>query len=554
MAFAVTPLTRKPSTCSGRSIADCGDLSNTPMDASGSRILRGLPRANDGTIVFNPLAPLQKFSDEGLSIEVSGLPEVLALNEPTPAQVRNALAIADEVRKSAVELFAPGAIALTPQQKIERDILVSRLGSLKMAKAADDDTRCAKEIPLGFPGAFYDHIIHTLLICPAVAKTNAAAIARTIAHELGHVISPCYTMRPAYSVDPKKANSESLKSCLLPSDFVSEEGDGSDTPKLHPLRRLVSGDVTLMIVPPGEETTTAMIGCGILSPIGNSNAQSRSILGETQSCIERLNRTRYTMELERDTQTIESMEQKSHSSAVAKAKLISPEQCHSRTMEHFADSFGARLTGRYAKKKRWSSAMTRSAFLEFVGYSCHGMNGHQDDFSYPPFTTRLQVFTNDREIASRLKCETSPRDPLLCPLEISFGATPSRNRSTTSAAGRGPASEPGDSVELCWGQRKSRCYHLADRKLTQTYQGSVVTERKLEEKRALEVRKRIDDYASWATKSKARVEIAKSPMCGDLVSIERKSGREIFCLDLAPAKEVGPKHQALAKALGSAKP
>ncbi|MES2962860.1 MAG: hypothetical protein V4760_03150 [Bdellovibrionota bacterium] len=420
--------------CGARNVAECGLLARTPLNAAGSRAL-GFPRSTDGTVIFNPLAALKNANPDNLISDLSQNAELAAMSAATPAHAERALRVAERTRTAAIELF--DASAGSPSRDAERTVIRNRLSNVVIAIASDEDTRCAKEVPLGFPAAIYDAAIHTVLLCPALSRSNPEAIVRAIAHELGHVASPCYTMQSLFEVDPAKANPSALTSCDS-GLMIEGEGEGgvSDVPKLQPLRRLVRGEVRFLVANEANPVFRTLMNCGMIRPVQNSATRTREIVGTTQDCIERLNRTRYTEEIAAISNSIEEIEKVSHASATAKAKTIVPEQCQGRTLEHFADAFSARVVGRVAQKEKWSANATRSAFVEYVGYNCHGLGGYQDEYSYPPFATRLQITMNDPQLASRLRCEASPSHSQLCPLEISLGAT------AVNTAPRGTTSVP----------------------------------------------------------------------------------------------------------------
>ncbi|MES2962861.1 MAG: hypothetical protein V4760_03155 [Bdellovibrionota bacterium] len=121
-------------------------------------------------------------------------------------------------------------------------------------------------------------------------------------------------------------------------------------------------------------------------------------------------------------------------------------------------------------------------------------------------------------------------------LQVSFSLV-------ASAAPKSPVSD------VCWGQRRVRCHHLVEGSLVQTLRGTQISRAKLDAKSEKALRADIDSFTSWATLKKARIAFERADLCGELLTVDRKGLREVYCLDLVAPKEARAKRDEFTKAL-----
>lgn len=106
----------------------------------------------------------------------------------------------------------------------------------------------------------------------------------------------------------------------------------------------------------------------------------------------------------------------------------------------------------------------------------------------------------------------------------------------------------GPEAKVCLGAHHSRCFEIKEKHLIQSFNGSPVRDRVLDEKSEKQARGAIESYASYLSSGLQKRKNV-SFVCKDPVVIEMKLERNGFCLNALPAKEVDAKTNALISSL-----
>ena len=387
----------------------CAELKRSPVNAALDKSL-GLPAYQDGSVVFNAVAAFKDFDPKNLlgSYINNKSTDLKSIANPSPAQVRNALRTAENIRTSAIDLITLGVRdpkLWTPEQTA----LVGRLQTVKFIMISNDDPACdSPAAPLGTPNAQYRFAIHSVALCPSAAKLAEPALFNILSHELGHVVQPCSQTYPIYKTKPGRLTRAELANCS--DDFVASNAEDAEpaTELQKALADAVERDATYMVDQDRGEVFPKLVKCGIIEPalMASSSLSARrpsrlpssrtgGLMDETESCIENLYREK--------------------SSKTPDVAAI----CLSKVQEHFADSFAARLVGQIALDHQWNESQVRVTAFEYATESCTERSWHLGiNPDYPSMATRVQVLSNDPALASKLGCADAPASKSLCPLQL----------------------------------------------------------------------------------------------------------------------------------------
>lgn len=184
--------------CSGDEIlAPCERMKEAPFDLGQSQF--GFPKSTDGSIIYNDAGK----KDKGLKPF-----------KPSADQLNRAV----ELTKSARDIMKDIVVGDTRPESLspEQVQMTKLLSTLKIENGKTNDRSCK-----GYetdPNAFYDFLANKIVICPSAAVMDPAAFQMLIAHEVGHVVSPCNVERWTPSTKERASRQpgvfSSLSSCL----------------------------------------------------------------------------------------------------------------------------------------------------------------------------------------------------------------------------------------------------------------------------------------------------------------------------------------------------
>lgn len=358
--------------------------------------------------------------------------------KPSNEQSRDALKLAEEVRKTAITHILGGRAENELTSEIRA--VVERLRTVKIRIAANSDPVCFERGDIGMPNAGYSPMEHAIQICASMTKTPSQEIAETMAHELAHVVSPCAMSKDLirFQGDPS-----ALGSCLLgigDGDKRSEEdreiwGDGPIS-----LADFPDEGYAVSMEP---EKNEAFLRCGAAEIIPGSRIEKPEIYRSFNSCAEMRYKTAredalafelFHLEKKPDFSKLPQPKgaqwEREFKSRLSKQSPI----CFRKREEHFADSLGGQWYSSWAKEKD----LGPKAYLTGLHGLSHpfcsekiSKNFKMSPHQYPSAAERLEILLKPRAVSDLLGCEPVPEKPAgLCALpEDAF------HRGTKASAG-----------------------------------------------------------------------------------------------------------------------
>ncbi len=397
--------------CSGELyIAECKDLSKSPLD------LRQSGSEADGVLFNYFLAADYRRSDE-----------IKNFNREAPFDLRQrAIKIAGEIKSAAIALVTSGK----PDSELppETLALVTRLKTLKFRLAGASDADCMAAGDPGLPNAAYNQLVHTIAICPAEVKVTSQDLSVTLAHEIGHAVSPCSMSAPLINF---KGSTQAAGACL------TNIGSGSDR-AASDLEEWGPDEIKISNLPdPGygvdrdPKRNDDLVRCGVAERVPGSLLNQPAIYRKFTTCNNVDGEAEYDRWIaKRLDEPIASVRSKEFE----KYKKDNPyDVCFRKHDERFADSFGALVLAKRARE----TDMTPSQF----GIAMHFLRNMQcaekvrSDVIHPPLdhdeaSERLIRFMKPPGIAALLNC-VPVKKPICAIDEATFAPpqapTPSSN-------------------------------------------------------------------------------------------------------------------------------
>ena len=423
---SMTRASESPKTCSANLYSDkCEDLSKKPLD------LRKDKTEADG-VLFNYF----------LAGKREHVHEIRALNaSASHDQAQRGLEIAKEVRAEAIKLVTGGRTKedLPP----EVAAIAERLQTVTFTLSNPTDPSCYDKGDPGIPNASYSQLEHRISICPATLKVPTEEIAATIAHELGHSITPCAMSRALIKLEEIDT---SLGSCLLnigEGDNRSKEDQEIWGTGAISIAMISDTGYTVDIYP---EKNSELIRCGAASRLPGSQVINPSIYKSISSCLDTRYAKDYENYLAKETLQLDKMPDFSKlpgkaktewPKLVAQARKEKPFSCFVKKEEHFADAFGGQAYSAWGKTKNLTAKRFDTGLHFLTNIQCVEkitksltMASH----IYPPVADRIALFLKPNAISDLKQCE--PAQETLCTLaEDAFTQgmnSPGRSKGTRS--------------------------------------------------------------------------------------------------------------------------
>jgi hypothetical protein len=311
------------------------------------------------------------------------------------------LRIAEETRKAAIRYVSgdKSEDKWSPQIRAA----VERLRLLKFRLSEPSSSDCLTTGDPGIPNAQYRFYEHTVGICPAALKIPTAEIAATLAHEIGHSVSPCMMSKPLVK-------------------YINADRDyGVD---IQPL------------------WTDALVKTGEAERIPASQIIEPTMYRAFNACLDARYKQDYEDWLSVKELRIEHMPRTlspAWQRRIDAARAATPQRCYERAEEHFADSFGAYayeawLTNREASNK---SAQVGLHFL--INTKCaHDLNPKAVAFQnfHASDSDRIALFLKPAGIAARIGCSENKEN--ICSLSPNTYATEDDTSTTSQGSGTKP--------------------------------------------------------------------------------------------------------------------
>jgi hypothetical protein len=392
--------------CDASLLPDCNALSIAPLDARG-QLGFGTPR--DGGAIFNGAGYWDARDSKNPKVVKALADAQTALMLSSPAHEARARQIADSLRKKAVDFLK----AHTPESP-ERATLIARLNSIAIDTTTNPPDTCGEEqVPRGFPNLGYSKHRNTLYICTPATNVTEPQLVAGLAHELGHVISPCAMSLKVYTVDKEQLYKGPLAECSS-SFFYDENGDpGAVDPDVNML---------MMYQPPAiiehdlNPTFAKLKDCKVISASPQLSLTASNTFSETRACL--LKKFQSLLE-QSDAFHLARSRGLTPTQASAQMKASGDDICAADVEESFADSFGASLLGQVATDKGWSEKDVQLAALDKTAFSCYeSSHGRIQNFQYELGSARIRTLLGDSQTSAIMRCEI-PKNANLCPLKFS---------------------------------------------------------------------------------------------------------------------------------------
>lgn len=343
--------------------------------------------------------------------------QIKAFDTTTEKLSKNTLTISEEVRERAIRTVTGGA----PQREWTREqkAFVTRLKTVRFVVADSLDATCAALKDPGIPNAAYTAETHTVTICPSLTRVHSQMIASSLAHELGHSISPCAMSKSLYRV-ANHVDVTDVIHCLWPSP--DPEGDEITGQNVRIARQTLEAKFAVTNPELSSNSENAeLIRCGILKPVTSGDAKSPMAHRQYLKCALLQHQTEYSDWLAQSQLGAETMPKKlspAQRAIVERAKDLNPAICHSKTEETYADSFAGQVLARTVEEKDLSARTISQYAHDFSTVACRSLLEPGDDFTptlYPSAADRVRLMIETDATMQKLGCEKDPSP--LCTIE-----------------------------------------------------------------------------------------------------------------------------------------
>lgn len=380
-------------------VKSCGSLAQKGVSLSTGSPLQS------GTVVFNAVAAMQSKNE-------STLKKLASMDERSRLTTE---AIFKKVRTATRSLVTGDALESTWTS--EQKAMLERLESVEI-KFLDTQNELCQENPVAnFPTLWYFKQGHSILVCPSATKLHPAVLKRAIAHEMGHVISPCQLSRSFYGIDQKRLGSNEFMAC---AKGKSGWRNAQQWREYFGTRHFMIPDH-----PQKEAELKGMEACGVIKK-KDATIQEPTLFKEIHSCLAGEYRSAYENWLDGETSKRLELEPESPAGAVRfEVAEQNPIKCLKEVDEHFADAVSARVFAAMIETEQGSGRDTdddvKSSLTDWAAWMCFSRDPKAETRGYPSSETRFRVATSEPLIQGKLHCRTLAV-PKFCSLQ-GFSAT-----------------------------------------------------------------------------------------------------------------------------------
>ncbi len=370
------------SECSGdKIVAPCGTLANLKQNVNGSKQL-GFPEIENGIIhngVGKPIGPDEK------------------MGPPTPLQLRQAEKLIESIRETAKREIAAGKEKEFWSK--EQKAMIRRLETLRVVIQKSGNPQCKPPEPGHLlMDARYMPSTHAVYLCPNVAKLAPAAFKMLVAHEFGHVISPCAMSREFYATNASVLKrKDALKTCGIKDssyqEIIDEMKDGkssvfSPSDELAPTyARILQGLVSCKALRKQEEEG------GFKDPV---------VFQAAAKCLDRT----YEPVFNEFQVAVKDLVVPPVLRTDQSAKL--PMKCLGVYEEHFAEAFGSKVFASMLTASKNSKDEARIGLTQMHSYACTEVGSEPSPevkFSYPSSKSRVLIQLSEAKTHNSLGCK-----------------------------------------------------------------------------------------------------------------------------------------------------
>ena len=386
-------------TCSAEKlIGSCNTLKNLPVNVNGAKELN-LPKFDDGSTIYND--PGLKRSKE---IEAS---------IPSPSHSQRALDLSEKIRKASQELV----VGDTREEhwSAEQKAMIERLKSVRVRLANSTNESCnSSPVSKVDPNANYHGWTHTLTICPPAARLATPAFLMLMAHEFGHVVSPCAMNRDLYKIDRSKIDSSpTIEKCL---------GEKNDIRFAQTMFPDGAGESVLSkteyLSPRYKSVVSKLAQCGALIPRAKLDLdQGGNVFRQLTGCLQRSYAINHSNYLKRPSEPPSGRRLDAGPPSDAQSQ-----KCMGIFEEHFAEAIGAKLFANMLQAAPGTRDAARVGLVQMAGYACGEVSAPKEDpgmrFRYPTSADRVQIQMSDGNMQTALGCKIQKSDVCTMPGEI----------------------------------------------------------------------------------------------------------------------------------------
>ncbi len=384
--------------CSGTMFSDkCEDRSSQPLD------LRKNTAEADG-VIFNYFLVGKR----------EHYAEIKAFNATAPAHLGGrAIEIAEDVRKSAINYVTGNR----PEANWSTEIrsVVERLRTVRFRLANGSDSDCFAKGDAGIPNASYTEGEHTIGICPGLVKSTTQEVAASLAHELGHAVSPC-TMQKALVryFEPKPETG----ACLF--SIGEGENRSPQDKELFGIGPISISQKDGYAVDQDPESTDNLIRCQAAVRLPASQLADPKFYQSFNACIDKRYQTEYEDwmasklfhldKMPKRFDTLPGRQREEWPQMVKALKKEVPFRCYVKNDEHFADSFGGMVYSIWGQSKDLTSVQFERGLHSLTGIQCVEKVTQKikmDPQIYPNTTNRIALHLRPNAVVNLLGCDAA---------------------------------------------------------------------------------------------------------------------------------------------------
>jgi len=352
--------------------------------------------------------------------------QIKAFDTTTEKLRKNTLSISEEVRERAIRTVTGG----TPPREWTREqkAFVTRLKTVRFVAADSLDESCIALKDPGIPNAAYTAETHTITICPSLTRVHSQMIASSLAHELGHSISPCAMNKSLYKIT-SSADVTDVIHCLWPSP--DPENDEITGQNVRIARQTLEAEFAVTNPELSSNSESAeLVRCGILKPVASGDVKSPVAHRQFLKCALSQHQADYSDWLAQSQLGIETLPKKMSAAQrkiIERAKSQNPAICQSKTEETYADSFAGQVLARTAEEKDLNARAISQYAHDFSTVACRSQLEPGYDFTptlYPSAADRVRLMIETDATMQKLGCEKDPSP--LCAIEPEAFLTPAQ--------------------------------------------------------------------------------------------------------------------------------
>ncbi len=408
---AVSNVDASTTVCSGAMFADkCIDRSTQRLDLRKSRT------EADG-VIFNYFLVGKR----------EHYAEIKAFNATAPTELgKRAIKIAEDVRKSAIAYVTGNQPEATWSPEVAS--VAQRLRTVRFRIPEGSHSDCFAKGDAGIPRAAYTDGEHAIGICPGLVKSTSQELAASIAHELGHTVSPC-TMQKALVkyLDTKPETG----ACL----FRIGEGENRS---LQDKELFGTAPISIpqkdgYAVDQDPESTDNLIRCHAAVRLPASQLADPKFYQSFNACIDKRYQTDYenwmASELfyldvmPKNFDTLPGTAREEWPKKIEALRQEVPFRCYVKNDEHFADSFGGMVYSKWGRSKDITPAQFERGLHSLTGIQCVEKTTQKIAMAahiYPNTEDRIALHLKPNAAGDLLRCDAAPPSSLCSLSEDTF--------------------------------------------------------------------------------------------------------------------------------------